>query len=53
MVVNVSYTKVNYVTLEQLEDDPETARLVKGELNIYDGRVTNKRISRVIPKGRL
>ncbi len=49
MTINVSYTNVRYCTWVQLEDNPQTARRFEGELNIYDGRVTNARILREIP----
>ena len=51
MTINVVFTNVKYSVWKPLEDDPETASRIEGELNIYDGRVTNKRIDREIPKG--
>lgn len=51
MIINVPFTNVRYSIWKELEDDPGTACRIYGELNIYDGRVTNKRIAREIPKG--
>ena len=50
MTVNVSYTRVVYTMYIPDDETPEIARLTTGELNIYDGRVTNARIAREIPK---
>ena len=50
MTVNVSYTRVVYNMYIPDDENPEIARLTTGELNIYDGRVTNARIAREIPK---
>ena len=50
MTVNVSYTRVVYNMYIPDDEAPEIARLTTGELNIYDGRVTNARIAREIPK---
>ena len=50
MTVNVSYTRVVYNMYIPDDETPEIARLTTGELNIYDGRVTNARIAREIPK---
>ena len=50
MTVNVSYTRVVYNMYIPDNENPGIARLTTGELNIYDGRVTNARIAREIPK---
>ena len=51
MVINVSYTNVQYSMWVQSEEDEKIAKRVEGELNIYDGRATLARIAREIPKG--
>ena len=51
MTINVSYTRVVYNMYIPDDETPEIAHLTTGTLNIYDGRVTNARIAREIPKG--
>ena len=51
MVINIAYTNVRYSLWEQSKDDEKIANRVNGELNIYDGRASNARITREIPKG--
>lgn len=51
MIVNTSFTSVVYSMYVPDDGDPDIARKCKGELNIYDGRATNARIAREIPKG--
>lgn len=51
MTVNISFTAVSYSVYRPDDDNPEIAHKCNGELNIYDGRVTNARIEREIPKG--
>ena len=51
MVINLSYTNVQYTTWVQSKENGKIADRVEGELNIYDGRVTLARIAREIPKG--
>lgn len=51
MTVNISFTAVAYSVYRPDDDNPEIARKCRGELNIYDGRVTKARIAREIPAG--
>ena len=51
MVINFSYTNVQYSMWAQSEEDEKIANRIEGELNIYDGRATLARIAREIPKG--
>ena len=51
MVINFSYTNVQYSMWVQSKDENEIANHIEGELNIYDGRATLARIAREIPKG--
>ena len=51
MVINLSYTNVQYSMWVQSGEDEKILKRIDGELNIYDGRVTLARIAREIPKG--
>lgn len=51
MIVNISFTKVVFSLYSLDDDNHEIAYRHKGEMDIYDGRVTNARIAREIPKG--
>ena len=51
MVINLSYTNVQYSMWVQSAEDEKIAIRVESELNICDGRVTLARIAREIPKG--
>ena len=51
MVINFSYTNVQYSMWVQSEEDEKIVNRIEGELNIYDGRATLARIAREIPKG--
>lgn len=51
MTVNISYTMVTYTVYRPDKDDPDIARKLRGTFNIYDGRVTNRRIAKELPQG--
>ena len=51
MIIKVSCTSVVYSVYRPDDDNPEIARKCMGELNIYDGKATEARIAREIPKG--
>ena len=51
MTVNISYTEVVYNVYRPDVDNADIAHRERCVMNIYDGRVTNARIARELPKG--
>lgn len=51
MIVNISYTQVVYEVYRPDSDNIDIAHRERCVKNIYDGRVTEKRIGRELPKG--
>ena len=51
MTVNISYTEVVYTVYLPDVDNDSIAHRERCVMSIYDGRVTNARIARELPKG--
>lgn len=51
MTLNASYSQVVYTVYKPDPDNVNIAHMERCTLNIYEGRVTNARIAREIPKG--